>query len=202
MGRHIKHVLTGDGMDRRVSGYYSTPKFIAQFLFEELFAINPAGASVFDPCVGREELLEPFIEAGVSAQGFDNRRYLQQYGCAFSELDFLDFYRQQLARNIKALPFDFFVANPPYNCHETDYVRENKIWLRKTFADVGVANMYSMFIAAMIDLAKDGALIGLLSFDSFLTAGLHCELRKKILATCQIHTLILCPTDLFLDQGG
>ena len=94
------------------------------------------------------------------------------------------------------------MANPPYNCHETDYIRKNKSALKSLFPEVGVLNMYSMFIAALVDCAKPNSLIGLITLDSFLTAKGHGPLRRLILRECSIHKIILCPTDLFLDQGA
>ena len=60
--------------------------------------------------------------------------------------------------------------------------------------------MYSMFMAAMIDMAKDGALLGFIIHDSFLTSKSHYELRLKILENCVIHDIILAPIDLFHSQ--
>ena len=60
--------------------------------------------------------------------------------------------------------------------------------------------MYSMFLSAMIDVAKEGCVIGVIVSDSFLTATFHAALRKKIFDECSVHELILCPTDLFWKQ--
>jgi hypothetical protein len=57
-----------------------------------------------------------------------------------------------------------------------------------------------MFISALIEVAKDGALIGLVTHDSFLTARMHRNLRERILQNCSIHYISLCPTDLFWNQ--
>ena len=54
----------------------------------------------------------------------------------------------------------------------------------------------------IVDSAKDGAVIGIITLDSFLSANGHAELRRFILDRCTIHYLVLCPTDLFLDQGA
>jgi hypothetical protein len=94
------------------------------------------------------------------------------------------------------------VANPPYNCHESDYVRSNAAWLRPLFSDVGIANVYGMFLAAMIRLAKPGAVLGVLTFDSLLTARFHDRLRRLILERCAVHAVILCPRDLFYRQSA
>src|SRR5690606_23784995 len=84
--------------------------------------------------------------------------------------------------------------------HEIDYIRNNKSRLKKIFNGVGIHNMYSMYLASMIDLAKEGAVLGVIISDSFLTASMHSGLRQKILQECSIHQMLLCPTDLFWDQ--
>ena len=91
------------------------------------------------------------------------------------------------------------ISNPPYNCHEIQYIKENKKYLNKLFP-VGAYNMYSMFLSAMIDMAKDGCLIGVIISDSFLTSTYHSKLREQIFNTCSIHQIILCPTNLFWNQ--
>ena len=59
-----------------------------------------------------------------------------------------------------------------------------------------------MFLWSIIDLAKPGALIGIITLDSFLTAKAHGTLRKFIIENCSIHKIVLCPTDLFISQGA
>ncbi|MGI6037436.1 MAG: N-6 DNA methylase [Limnochordia bacterium] len=198
MGRHEKIVLDDDGLDKRAIGYYSTPAFIAQFITAKMLEINPQGKLVLDPCIGREEMVAPFFRAGKRIVGLDIIDYGPKTMSRFQQGDFLDYYRHH-GRN---LPFDYYIANPPYNCHENRYIRQNKGPLRRLFPEIGALNMYSLFIAALIDCAKPGALIGLLTNDSFLTARLHKPLREKLIKECRIHYLLLCPTDLFAQQGA
>ena len=84
--------------------------------------------------------------------------------------------------------------------------RPGLLFLPKRFAlafgRAAALNLYSLFIHAIIRSAKPGCLIGLITFDSFLTARGHEELRGFIRRECRIHSLLLCPTDLFRDQGA
>ena len=204
MGRFAKTVLDELGLDRREKGYYSTPKFIASYLTEELLLMNPDGRSVIDPAVGKEELLEDFFKQGLQIDSFDIVEHENYRYSNFVEQDFIEFYSEkkqsQFFDSSISTNHDFWIANPPYNCHEIDFIKDNKTRLKKVFNGVGVHNMYSLFLAAMIDLAKEGSLIGVIISDSFLTATMHAGLRQKILDECSIHQLILCPTDLFHDQ--
>ena len=206
MGRHVKTVSDAStGIDRRESGYYSTPSFIAQYLAREALRILPSARSAFDPCTGRDELLKPFPNT-LSLHSMDildlpGRERLS----SFRHMDFLRWFadRSDGAMFLAAPePHDIFVANPPYNCHEVDYVRSNRDWLKRTFPEVGIDNTYSMFVSALIDIAKPGAVIALVLLDSLLIGRSHAALRRKILSNCAIHSLLLCPNDLFRSQNA
>lgn len=204
LGRHVKAVIDASGVDRREVGYYATPSFIARFLTNKMLEINPDGRRVLDPCVGKEEMLADFYAAGTSIDSIDIIDYGGQRYSIFRQADFLELYAEAKQRCTPEqaidLPYDYYIANPPYNCHEVDYITRQKDRLTRLFGEIGVLNMYSMFLAAMIDCAKPGALIGVIISDSFLTARLHEPLRRKMLRECTVHYLILCPTDLFADQ--
>lgn len=206
MGRFKKELVNDNGIDRRDAGYYSTPDFIAKFLTKELLRINPKGNSLLDPAVGNEELLKFFEDYNTELEidGFDIIEHGEKKYSNFSKLDFIDFYRDkkesQFMDSSINLKYDYFIANPPYNCHEINYIKNNKTKLKKLFGPVGVHNMYSMFLSAIIDCAKEGAVIGVIISDSFLTAKMHSGLREQIIKECSIHSLILCPNDLFWSQ--
>lgn len=204
MGRFDKSILIDSGVDRRELGYYSTPEFIADFMSEAMLEINPNGNTALDPCVGKEELIKGLYKKNIDIDGIDVYNYGDYYYCNYIQKDFIEFYKQQkinllFDQQIK-LKYDYYIANPPYNCHEVDYIRSNKKELNQIFGNIGVHNMYSMFISAIIDSAKDGALMSIITSDSFLTARMHNPLRKQILNNCSVHYLILCPTNLFLEQ--
>jgi hypothetical protein len=204
MGRFLKLVTSDDGIERRASGYYSTPSFIAQYLADRLVQINPAGETALDPCIGSGEMARPLIGKGIEMTGYDVLDFALPEEVHFHRADFLKAYETRMVQASRRLdlPYDFYVANPPYNCHEVQYIRDNKQRLGRIFCDVGCHNMYSMFISAMIDCAKQGATLGIVTLDSFLTSRVHEALRRKILDTCSLHDLILCPTDLFWGQGA
>ncbi len=204
MGRFQKTVLAETGIERRASGYYTTPAFVADFLAHATRRYLPQATSVFDPCIGSGALVIPFVDRGLRAAGMDVANYGVPGGVAFEQADFLQRFatrsRTAFAESLRA--HDVFVANPPYNCHEAGYIRDNRDLLRAAFGDVGTHNTYSMFLAALIELAKPGALIAFIALDSFLTSRTHRPLRRAILRQCAVHELLLCPTALFRDQGA
>ena len=204
MGRFEKVVLDKKGIDKRSSGYYSTPKFISDYISNQLLELNPFGRKVLDPAVGEEELLHNFHEAQKEIDSFDIIRHKEYTYSNFTQRDFIEYFielkeKNHLDNEIN-LDYDYYIANPPYNCHELDFIRNNKTVLKKTYESVGVNNMYSMFLSSMISLAKEGALIGVIISDSFLTAKMHAGLRQQIIESCSIHQLLLCPSDLFWKQ--
>lgn len=206
MGRHLKTVNSECGRERREIGYYSTPSFVAQFLVQKLIEISPHGKYVIDPCVGKGELVKDFKPLGKEITGIDIIDFESQYNHLFLKEDFIKLYKNSQEQNLFEKNildfsiFDYWIANPPYNCHEVNYIQKNKQELKRIFNDIGVHNMYSMFISAIIDLASKDSVIGLITLDSFLTSKVHYNLRKKILEETQIHYLLLCPTDLFHEQ--
>lgn len=202
MARKAKTLISKDGIDRREVGYYSTPTFIADYLTDEMLKLNPNGIRVLDPATGKEELLKSFYDHGKIIDAYDIIDYGQHVYSHFSCNDFLEFYiaRKQNGE-VECGEYDYMIANPPYNCHEVSYIKDNKKRLSDAF-NVGAYNMYSMFLSAMIDFAKEGCLIGVIIADSFLTATLHAKLRNQIFSECSIHQLLLCPNDLFWSQDA
>ena len=176
MGRHRKSVYNSAGIDRRNTGYYSTPAPVADFFKRKLLSLNPHPQQVFDPCVGNGELLAPFCDSGARLCGFDIIDFQADRFFEFEQRDFL-------LSAVKALDgssppgsmpgADIIVANPPYNCHEHEYLRKHKQRFALCFGRSAALNLYSLFVHAIIRTAKPGCLIGLITFDSFLTARGH-----------------------------
>ncbi len=127
-------------------------------------------------------------------------KYKNNYRCEFKKENFINYYCSQ--KSTKTWDYDYYIANPPYNCHEVNFIKDNKKRLREYFNEVGLHNMYSMFMAAVIDKAKNGAVIGFITNDSFFTAKNHKGLRNKILRECSIHEITMCPRGLFHNQGA
>lgn len=187
-------------IDVREIGYYSTPAFVARYIGRRMWEINSKGKTLLDPCCGKEELTSYFNDLGVKTLGMDLIRYKEHYSCEFKKKDFISYYCTH--KNTKEWEYDYYIANPPYNCHEVDFIKKNKEYLKGFFQEVGVHNMYSMFIYAIIDKAKEGAIIGLITHDSFFSAKNHKSLRKKIIDECSIEEITMCPRELFHNQGA
>lgn len=205
MGRHSKIIPVSSGVDRRGSAYYSTPEFISDYLLKNILLAKPEVESILDPCVGGGEMSKPCREAGLNVVGVDVIDMDALGLSEFHEINFVDYvsdFKSSLFAERTLERPNAIIANPPYNCHEIDYIRKNKASLRRTFGNHSTLNMYSLFIEAMLDFANDDAVIAMITHDSFLTSKGHAPLRRKILNDFQIDRLHLCPTDLFRSQGA
>jgi len=126
MGRHAKLVMDDFGKDRREEGYYSTPGYIADFLAERLISIKPDGNIVLDPCIGRGEMTDIWKRRGKFVIGFDLINRNPTACDDFREEDFLEYHIRSNAHDLfktnNTIVPDYIIANPPYNCHEVDYM--------------------------------------------------------------------------------
>lgn len=186
-----KHIF--NEIDKRELGYYSTPKFVADFLTDEMTLLG-LGEKVLDPCTGKEELLNSFLKKSYNVHSLDVMPLKQEYSSVFQLCDFFKYYEDNLNAD-----YDYYISNPPYNCHESNYMKENKEKLDSLFGNMG-GNLYAYFVSGIINMAKKGAVIGLIIPDSFLTLKGFTFFREKIIKECSIHHLIMCPKNLFKEQ--
>ena len=184
MARKAKKLFDRNGTEVRELGYYSTPNEVANFIQERLLEINPYISRVLDPAVGKEELIAKFIQKGIEVDGFDIYRHLKRYNCNFIKGNFIDYIIQNMGNSLlvhNELNYNAIIMNPPYNCHEVNYIKDNKARLSNFFSDTKVLNMYSIFMDIVITYSKQDTLIGMIVSDSFMTAKMHAKLRQKII---------------------
>ena len=77
----------------------------------------------------------------------------------FLQCDFVDYVAENgvsLFSEDKIARPDIVIANPPYNCHETEYIRNNKAKLSAAFGKHATLNMYSLFLEAILDFTNIG----------------------------------------------
>lgn len=203
MARKTKELLDEDGNDVRNVGYYFTPRQVSNFIQRSILEINPRIKTVLDPAVGKEELIDIFIDNNIEVESYDVVKFKTEYSSRFSNLDFIEYILENFPNDLfggKQLHHDAVIMNPPYNCHEVDYIKQNKQKLTNYFKDTKALNMYSMFMDAVISNSKEGSILGMIVSDSFMTNKMHKALRDKIRNNCKIHKLIMCPTELFWSQ--
>ena len=203
MARKKKEIFDNKGNDIRNLGYYSTPLEVSHYIQKSILEINPRIKSVLDPAVGNEELLDLFIDKKISIDSFDVARLKTKYKSRFNHSDFLDYVMKNFPKTSlkrKKLRHDAIIMNPPYNCHEVDYIQKNRKKLKEYFVSSKALNMYSLFMDAVISNSKPGAIIGMIVPDSFMTNIMHKDIRGLIISGCIIHKVLLCPINLFWSQ--
>lgn len=194
-------ILLEDGVDKRQVGYFPTPDFVSQYLFNEMMLLNPNGTKVIDPAVGKGELVKSFIDYGKEVEGYDIIDYANRPdGILFNKADFIQDYIKKKDR-LKSREYNYIIMNPPYICHEHSYITFHKETLQTSF-QTGTYNMFALFLEAAVEIAKDGCLIGCIVPDSILFTKTYEKLREKILKDCVILQIVLCPAYLFRNKGA
>lgn len=133
MARKLKQVVIEGGLDRRDTGYYSTPPEVADYIYSRLRNLNANGKSVIDPCVGKEELLKPFIENDIPAAGIDIIEHKTEYTCSFLCRDFMkiydDFKRDDIFNhnNYELSSYDYWIANPLITAMKLTILSQTKL---------------------------------------------------------------------------
>ncbi|MFX0044189.1 MAG: class I SAM-dependent DNA methyltransferase, partial [Candidatus Hodarchaeota archaeon] len=188
-------------MNNKDLGTVITPPLTAKYIISRLGQINE-DQKILDPCVGSGVFIEELLEVGVNKNqifSYDiNPSYkddIEKLGVSFQTYDTLlslypDSYNE----------FDIIVGNPPYLNKASEYVRKNKLKLRKIYGKINAHETYSMFIVNSIWRLKIGGKLGFITSDSFLTLSTHRKLRKFILDNCIINELLLAPKYLFSNQ--
>ncbi len=177
-------------------------------MVERLLPHIRTGGTVLDPAGGDGVFVSELLKQGVEPQSIhaydiepeqvEKLSLLTPNAC---QADFLETYAIQPTLFDAGPPlFNAIIGNPPYNCHESDYVRQNKAALKRRFGDVGVLNTYSMFLYAAINALEKNGTLCLIVMDSFLTNTYHAPLRRFILDNCRIVELLLAPSKLFNSE--
>ena len=99
--------------------------------------------------------------------------------------------------------FDAIIGNPPYKSkRESVYIQENRSRLDMQFKDVGIQNMYSMFVVHAIRSLREGGVLCVIVQDSFLTNVYYKNFRKYVVDNCLIHEITLAPRRLFHPKNA
>jgi type I restriction-modification system DNA methylase subunit len=89
--------------------------------------------------------------------------------------------------------FDVIVGNPPYIqlSMEENLTDTNKKYLLNRYkSSMGRLNTFGFFIRLGIDLLKDGGRLGYIVPNTILTQDYYSELRKEILDSCEIESIV------------
>lgn len=193
--------LRRDERLERAQGAYSTPIKTVRYMVRQLASHLPrTDGLVIDPATGDGVFLRELAELvpGQRSVGFElHDDGDRDEAVEVVHRDFIEYFAEG-AKDLGLV--QGIIGNPPYNCHESPYIRANKKALRQVFAEIGVLNTYSMFLYASLRMLAEGGILCMLVMDSFLTNRYHRRLRELILSNAEIIEILLAPRRLFHSQ--
>jgi len=192
--------LRRDERPERAQGAYSTPIKTVRYMVRKLADHLPrTDGLIIDPAAGDGVFLRELAAAvpGQRSVGFELHGSSDRDGVELVRRDFIEYFAEG---GTELGPVLGIIGNPPYNCHESPYIRANKNALRHVFAEIGVLNTYSMFLYASLRMLAEGGILCMLVMDSFLTNRYHRKLREYVLSNAEIIEILLAPRRLFHSQ--
>ncbi|MFZ0474292.1 MAG: N-6 DNA methylase [Halobacillus sp.] len=183
---------------KRTMGQYSTPQETVTYMTKNLLKYLPSDvqeSKILDPCTGDGIFIKSLLQSGVSADhlfafDIDPLTPPPDEKIHFIQTDFL--------KESNAEKFDAIIGNPPYKSkRQSSYLLENKKYLSEEFQEVGIHNLYTLFIYKGIQKLKDGGILTMIVQDSFLSNVYYKNFRKYVLDHTEIKEIILAPRRLF-----
>ncbi|MCL6452805.1 MAG: N-6 DNA methylase [Alicyclobacillus sp.] len=182
---------------RRSLGQYATPVATVDYMVSRALALAPKThrLQVLDPAAGDGVFVERLLARGVPASDIhamdidpsvvDRLKRL----CHAEQGDFLC---------TAGRCYDIVIGNPPYKSkRQSSYIRSRRKALEQQFADVGVQNLYAMFVVQALANLREGGILCFIVQDSFLTNVYYRRFRQFLLDNCRIHEITLAPRTLF-----
>ncbi|UOR11078.1 Eco57I restriction-modification methylase domain-containing protein [Halobacillus amylolyticus] len=183
---------------QRSMGQYDTPistvKYMVKTVLQEI-GHDKRPPLILDPSTGDGVFVKSLIEEGqkpshIHAYDIDHEVSLEEFEVQFTHQDFLKARPSQL--------FDAVIGNPPYKSkRQSTYFREHKDELEKEFKEIGVHNMYTLFIYKGLQLLKENGILCMIVQDSFLTNVYYTKFREYLLKNTEILEVTLAPRKLF-----
>jgi type I restriction enzyme M protein len=197
---------------KKDTGEFYTPRAVTQFIID---MVNPKlGETIIDPACGTAGFLVCAIEhLKKQVNNVADRQTLQQtikgtelkplpfmlsvvnlitHDIEVPEIDNNDALSRELTSYKKADKVDIIVANPPFGGVVGDGMETNfpLNYRTKESAD--------LFLILFIQLLNDGGRAGIVLPDGSLTGeGVKARVREKLLADCNVHTIVRLPQSVF-----
>jgi len=119
---------------------------------------------------------------------------------AVSSLLNSDYAKQFSAIRLLLSEYDVVVTNPPYRDSGT-LSEDMKTFLKDYYPD-SKSDMYSAFIEKCLDLAAERGFLGMVTMQSFMFISSHEKLRKLLLDSARISSLVHLGPRAFKSIGG
>ncbi|WP_163527585.1 Eco57I restriction-modification methylase domain-containing protein [Halobacillus ihumii] len=183
---------------QRSMGKYETPLSTVEYMVKTVLQETkqtPQPPHILDPSTGDGVFVRALMETGanpsyIHAYDIDPNVSLDVPDVQFIHQDFLTSKPQQA--------FDAIIGNPPYkSIRQSDYFKKNKQDLEENFKEIGVHNMYTLFIYKGLQLLKEGGVLCMIVQDSFLTNVHYTKFRQYLIDHTEIIEIILAPRKLF-----
>lgn len=183
---------------RRAMGQYSTPPETVDYMVAILLShlnTKKSRPQILDPATGDGIFIKKLIQTGVSpeqiyAYDMDPSIPAPEKSIHFSHKDFLKVEEKE--------QFDAIIGNPPYKSkRQSSYFTNNKQFLTKEFEQIGIHNLYSLFIYKGIQLLKENGILTMIIQDSFLTNVYYKHFRDYLLKNTEMLEITLAPRRLF-----
>jgi adenine-specific DNA-methyltransferase len=182
---------------KRALGQYSTPLRTVDYMVRKVIEKirHLKSPKILDPAVGDGVFVERLMASGVNPafiHAFDIDPDAVQANAHIPNIRHQDFL------TVQGGEFDAIIGNPPYKSkRESRYIKENKARLERQFGEIGIRNLYAMFVHHALSNLKEGGTLCFIVQDSFLTNVYYQDFRRFILDHCLIDEIVLAPRKLF-----
>lgn len=177
-------------------GAFYTPDAVVDYMVKQISVANLSGR-ILEPSGGDGAIVKGILRAGIHPDQITVWDINPEVEQDLKDLEVAVQIGDALVREAAPGSFHAVVGNPPYLNKQSEYLKANRTWLKKRYAEIGAHDTYTMFTwQAVQNLASGGQLVFLVS-DTFFSLGVHKKFRQWLLTNTRIDSLTLLPKDTF-----
>ncbi|UOQ45202.1 BREX-1 system adenine-specific DNA-methyltransferase PglX [Halobacillus salinarum] len=183
---------------KRALGQFDTPLPTVRYMVESALSHLNKGrdmTGILDPSTGDGIFIKELLNQGIHPEHLYAYDVDSSISTPMPEIHFAN---QDFLKIESTQKFDAIIGNPPYKSkRESVYFKENKRFLTQQFKEVGIPNLYVLFIYKGLQMLKDYGVLSMIVQDSFLTNVYYKQFREYLLTHTEIKEIILAPRRLF-----
>jgi len=189
---------------KRQQGEYCTPSRTAEYMCDMVLRnISGNDFQILDPAAGDGVFIDALLRKNVPPDritAFEiNPRKAEKLKHKFSEVK-VEVHDTLSEMSMK---FDACIGNPPYKSRrQSEYIHSNRDWLNKRYGEIGLYNLYTLFIYNCIQRLNDNGVLCFIVPDDFMTNRYYVPFRRFLLNSTSIIEILLAPPDLFHPSGA
>lgn len=189
-------ITPGPAPTKKELGAFYTPDAVVDYMVKQLSVANLSGR-ILEPSGGDGAIVRGILRAGIHPDQITVWDINPAVKPALEELDVSVLIGDALARETTPGSYHAVIGNPPYLNKQSDYIKNNRDWLKTRYISIGAHDTYAMFAwQSLQTLAPGGQLVFLIS-DTFFSLGVHKKFRQWLLTNTRIDSLTLLPKDTF-----